>query len=177
MSASDIIESVTLMCGEPKPYNKENWQAVEYDCTLSRNGREFWQGPYRLGLGHVDINKPVNRYGAKLSEYELGMLYSWRNKPYARFKEKGLQCELAAKLAKYHKVKPAILDVLYSLLQDGSAHFYSYTFEQWCPECGYDSDSIKALSVFNACVDTGRMLAQAFNRDELETLNAFFQDY
>lgn len=48
-----------------------------------------------------------------------------------------------------HSEAPTAADVLYCLILDGS--YYSYSFEDWCNELGYDTDSIKAKKVYDKC--------------------------
>ena len=57
-----------------------------------------------------------------------------------------------------------------SLLLDGSADFDAQSFEDWCADYGYDTDSRKASETYEACCDTGRKLRAAFTPDELSAL-------
>lgn len=45
--------------------------------------------------------------------------------------------------------EPSAADVLYCLISDVGAG--DYTFEQWCCEYGYDTDSRKAFATYEAC--------------------------
>jgi hypothetical protein len=53
---------------------------------------------------------------------------------------------------------------------DGGAYFDAQTFEDWCSDYGYDSDSRKAESIWKSCDEIGRNLARAFTAQELEEL-------
>lgn len=66
-------------------------------------------------------------------------------------------------------------DLLYCLLSDSIA-MYS-TFENWCSDFGYSADSIAALKVYNACIDSWRKLATIFTPKELDQLSELLQDY
>ena len=50
-------------------------------------------------------------------------------------------------------VYPKLDDVLYSLLSDSEA--CDLDFDEWCAEFGYDTDSRKALAVYEACKANG----------------------
>ena len=68
---------------------------------------------------------------------------------------------------------PKLADVLYGLTLDASAH--GQTFEEWAGDCGYDTDSMKAKAVYDACVLCWHKL-NALGLD-LEALQVYFQDY
>lgn len=72
------------------------------------------------------------------------------------------------------KTSPDLLDVLQCLLSDGSAADES--FDDWCANFGYDTDSRKAFATYELCKKTGEMLAQGFTKQELEDLNEMFSD-
>jgi hypothetical protein len=55
--------------------------------------------------------------------------------------------------------KPTAYDLLYSLQLDCASGDRS--FADWCADFGYDSDSIKALNVYQACCDTIPKLRKA----------------
>jgi hypothetical protein len=54
------------------------------------------------------------------------------------------------------KYRPGADDVLDSLVSDASA--LDSTFEDWCGDCGYDTDSRKAFATFETCQRLGREL-------------------
>ena len=88
-----------------------------------------------------------------------------------KFFKKGERCTLSGRKAiaarKYTKATPPELgDVLSSLLMDSSACHDS--FEGWCSDFGYDTDSRKALETYLACQESGAKLrAIGANFDEL----------
>lgn len=69
--------------------------------------------------------------------------------------------------------KPSLDDVLYSLLIDAEAHDQS--FEDWCSNFGYDTDSRKALATYMACQETATKLRRA--KIDLEFHRERLQDY
>lgn len=67
------------------------------------------------------------------------------------------------------------IELLCCVVSDGEA--MTQALDDWCDEIGYDSDSIKALETYNACVDSGRKLAKIFSPVELDMLRELIQDY
>jgi hypothetical protein len=67
-------------------------------------------------------------------------------------------------------------DVLYSLVLDASA--WRMTFDEWCSEYGFDTDSRKAHASYMQCSDIGlrlvRMVGGAENFAKLEELFSGF---
>lgn len=70
---------------------------------------------------------------------------------------------------------PALAEVLYCLILDGDAA--DATFEEWCDDHGYDSDSRKVLATYETCRDVGHKLQRMFTSAELAELRELFQDY
>lgn len=121
---------------------------------------------YMQGIGHIPKDPQVTAHhkGARrdcimIDEYER-------------------QC---AETGKYgmgnHKTipAPALLEVLYGLVLDSDADEYS--FEAWADNLGYDTDSRKAESVYNACREIGQKLRLMLGAENLAKLRELFQDY
>lgn len=72
-------------------------------------------------------------------------------------------------------VAPTAANVLHSLLMD--AQGAEQPFDYWAADYGYDTDSIKALNIYNACCDIRRQVNTFFTRDEREQLRAMLEDY
>lgn len=68
-----------------------------------------------------------------------------------------------------------VADVLHSLILDSSANEMS--FDDWCLEYGYSSDSIKARDTYDACQRNTDKLCRIFPRKTLEALRETLQDY
>ena len=64
--------------------------------------------------------------------------------------------------------------VMHSLLSD---EIRGMDFEDFCSDFGYDSDSIKAKKIYNACVKNTDKLYRVFTNDELESMREQLQDY
>ena len=66
-------------------------------------------------------------------------------------------------------------DVLHSLVMDAQAT--GYTFEDWCADFGYDSDSRKAYKVYEACLESGVKLRRIFTSTQIARLFEILQEY
>jgi hypothetical protein len=71
--------------------------------------------------------------------------------------------------------KPKAASVLYSLVRDASAR--NQSFPDWCADYGCDSDSIKALNIYNECCEAAVKLRQVFNPAEIAKIEELTQDY
>ena len=153
---------------------KQLAESVEFDAELIRDdfivhgvsinidGQSHWavcikhngyaiQTEYHMGAAHRHYargGKFVLPYG-RMSNYQQDQLK--RSKPN----------------------KPEVLDVLNCLVADAQCVEYS-DFADFCAELGYDEDSRKAHSIYQACCDIRAKLNRMFNLDELCEL---FQDY
>jgi len=155
---------ITMQCSTPSGgVDSENWPHIAYDVTLSRNGKPFWHGPYKLGLGHVKLPERYNGDGPTARLFNTLRAGKIPN-------DKAAHAAYAANLAKIQKVSPTLPGVLHSLCIDSSPYFDHESFEEWCGNYGYDTDSRKAEGIYKECVETGRQLARAFNPDKLEQL-------
>lgn len=65
---------------------------------------------------------------------------------------------------------PTLDDVLDSLRMDAQGWDNADTFEDWCSEYGYNTDSRRAESVYKACSETSKRLRSLLGRDAYETL-------
>jgi hypothetical protein len=72
-------------------------------------------------------------------------------------------------------VPPRAADVLHSLILDSSAA--DQTFESWCSEFGYDTDSRKAEATYRECQKNADKLARVLDRRAREELAELLQDY
>ena len=72
-------------------------------------------------------------------------------------------------------VTPTAASVLHSLLLD--AQGAEQPFDHWAADYGYDTDSIKALGIYNACCDIRRDLYKLLSNEQRETLRTMLEDY
>ena len=71
--------------------------------------------------------------------------------------------------------QPKVADILYSLLSDASAE--QRNFHEWCSDYGYSTDSINALNVYRACLDTAAALRKCFSYELLAELQDLLAEY
>lgn len=72
-------------------------------------------------------------------------------------------------------VAPTAASVLYSLLLDASSA--DENFYDWCANCGYDTDSRKALSTYEACCSIRADVHKLFTHAEREALAVILENY
>lgn len=173
--------NLAIQCSPPSGGVDGDWLHIAYAVTLARNGKAFWTGPYKLGVGHVklvDMDKAENirryRYIPEHRKTEMAQMFR-HAKINSMPLDRQRKVECLAAFATYQKVSPKLADVMYSLLSDSSA--MDETFADWCGNFGYDDDSIKALETYQACVKIGQSLSKAFTPAELQELREIFQDY
>jgi hypothetical protein len=77
--------------------------------------------------------------------------------------------------ANLRAVFPHVADVLCSLLLDSGAR--NECFADWCSNYGYDVDSRKAFSIYEACCENAFKLAKMFNGEQIKTLSVLLEDY
>lgn len=70
---------------------------------------------------------------------------------------------------------PELVEVVYSLLCDYQAG--SMSFEDFCGDYGYDTDSRKAFATWEACGVNAGKLGKLFSADEIAELEVEFTDY
>lgn len=71
--------------------------------------------------------------------------------------------------------KPEVASVLHSLMLDMDA--CEMSFEEWCNELGFNSDSIKDQAVYFECQKSGDKLKKIFTHAQFEELREALQDY
>jgi len=169
------FENLELDSSAPYAFYKDGWQAIAYNCTLKYKGKAIHTFEYKLGIGHVKVTSPLNSMA--LTTEERRFLEAWHAKPHAYFKDKELQTRVAARLAKIQKVKPALNDVLHSLLSDGAPYFDSELFPDWCDNYGYSDDSIQAKKTYDLCLETGMMLQRGLGLELINELREALEDY
>jgi hypothetical protein len=72
-------------------------------------------------------------------------------------------------------VTPEVCGIIHSLNLDSQA--INESFPNWCDNFGYDSDSLKALNVYNSCCDTAKKYCSIVDRATREQLEVILQDY
>lgn len=126
------------------------WEAQTVDHYRVKIGA--YETDFHQGLGHRKARRPVPSYikGDRYAMNEWKRFHLW-------------------------PVKPSAAAVLYCLLGDMEAIDQSFT--DWANELGYDTDSRKALAIYEACCDTGRALRRVFTAAQRDELRELLQDY
>lgn len=143
--------------------------------TLCVNGRPIITADYSAGYGHCPANKvtavpascPVS---LKQAKREM-IIWECENGRQARWNWTGPGVASHAK-----KLEPGAESVVYSLLMDSDVLDYR-DFADWAESIGYDSDSIKALDTYRACLDIGLKMRNGLGEKVLAELREQFQDF
>jgi hypothetical protein len=151
------VKITSVYIGEENHWDDKTVQD-HFVVTLEYQERKMTGIDYYMGIGHRIIPKNVMSYNTGLSSVELAK-YKGKQVPQL-FGDKYIQKELE-KLAKPRI--PKVEEVLNSLLLDSSA--LDITFEEWCSEYGYDTDSRKAEKTFNLCNELGKKLKRLLGED------------
>lgn len=116
---------------------------------------------YMQGIGHIPGYK--HRLSLTVDEYDSLLA----------------TCEFGRTRHRYLASKPLppplLRDVMHCLVSDAEA--IDYTFEDWAANCGYDTDSRKAESVYSRCLDIGLRLRRMLGDEKLIALREAYQDY
>lgn len=169
---------LTLTASAPRAHIEPQWRAIAYDCVLLRNSKPVWEGEYKLGVGHV---KPGHWKRAKsilgTTQYfrpHESVIRTLAENPNAMLADHNAHVRAAVAVAGKFGIKPALEDVLSSLVMDNPNDM---SFEEWCADFGYDSDSRKAHAIWEACCEVGRKLRRAFTPEELTKLTDAATNY
>lgn len=71
--------------------------------------------------------------------------------------------------------QPPVAGLLYSIIVDSAASEQS--FASWCTELGYDSDSRKALSAYEACQENADKLHKVFTHAQISRIKELLEGY
>jgi len=121
---------------------------------------------FYTGVGHREFNN-LKSYGV-----------NWDKRTFNDLKYKKLTSEGFKKFLKCsNPKKPTIKDLFYSLILDSEA--CNMSFNDWCCNFGYDSDSLKAQQLYFACQENGNKFYKVINKlkIDIEKLKEHLQDY
>ena len=155
--------------------NEQDKKAAEYlaaqgvtffTCALGETSRDGWTcDEWRVSFRrvHLDSRLPVRDKAALETAYYTGTGHrakptkhtSWDNTP--------------------RPVAPTAGSVLCSLLLDASGA--DENFHDWCANYGYDTDSRKALDIYEACCIIRADVNKFFTATERAELAAILEDY
>lgn len=142
-----------------KDWPSDLWRIV----FTAQNHSEF-VAEFHTGLGH---RISTQKYGKLSPSQQSGI------------KELKMITGMASACTKIddftYAVTPTQANVMYCLLSD--AECGKDTFDDFCSNCGYDTDSRKALEIYLTCQETNARLNKFFSRETINTLQELLQDY
>lgn len=159
------IESLPTDTGRGKIF----WHCLTWEVELSRKGKAVYSGPYHKGLGLVRL--PFDyRNGEGLSA-QFVLKNASPSRPLPEKWERVLSFALT------RNAQPlSLADVVASVVSDARTAL-RVTFEEWCDEYGYDTDSRKAFQTFTGCQLTLARLQSVCAPEEEAALFEMFADY
>jgi len=137
-------------------FSGEHWEHDKWSIILKKEGGSEQIFEFSTGLG---LRKLSDK--GKMEMIKASKMPSWFKK------------NLADKYS--IPITPTPASVFYSLVLDGQSLHQS--FITWCEDLGYDADSMKAFSIYNACCEIGKKLSYLFTRGELKKLENALQNY
>ncbi len=163
IKVSACVGSLTLLG------RSEEWgaTATHHMVTLSAGDRVIWSGWYSMGFAHAErwARKNVHRVSAQAGCYSVDVADLLRNPlPFGKRHNPEGRYVTAVRKSAVKWMKPDVANVLMSLAMDSRDS--DQPFEDWAPDFGYDTDSRKALEIWNACNDIRRALNSGLG-DEL----------
>lgn len=166
------IESVFIPWSKSRNFKPDSKtvrdRSLNWKVTLKRNGRDILTCDYSAGIGHLKGKGAPDRKGGG---YSYGNAYTIEQET-----EIGFPFLDSYRTDRKNPYKPEAESVIHSLICDASALDHP-TFESWAIDLGYDPDSRKAESIYQACLEIGLKMRAALGDAGLETLQTAFQDY
>jgi hypothetical protein len=137
---------------------RDNWECDGWMLQLHKNNNtQMFE--YYTGIGHREVSKVDAQWITR--EFNSGKF------PRGNFKHK---------MEQYTKpVAPEVCGIIHTLNLDSQA--LDESFPSWCDNFGYDSDSLKALNVYNQCCDTAKKYYSIVDRATREALEVILSDY
>jgi hypothetical protein len=183
MTLAELLAKTTLNVSEIKGRTDGfmgNLPMYHFHCTLTFGG-QFHTFYYSKGLAH-NTGKLRKSFGAGRIPFswvqitipqgdKRFMKESWGSTVYAdsligsasRRGDKNKYADLM-----YEPTFPTVREVLSCLASDVTAGEVS--FEDFCADFGYDTDSRRAYKTWESCRDTGVALTRLYGRTNLQTL-------
>lgn len=169
-----VIMSATFVPFKHSRNRKEKHPSLNYRITLLVDGAPILETDYMMGSAYA----PAHKLTARQLDPHVG-----KESPYvARLRREAIaeECETGQRsrgsmfVAKSGPIRPELVDVCYSLAMDSDALDYD-TFADWADNLGYDSDSIKARDMYDACREHGAKLRRALGHERFARLVAAVQ--
>jgi hypothetical protein len=165
--AVPITFTATYVGHVPKHADDAEWEHDAWSVSF-RHPNKMIVFPFRTGIG---LRAEPTNLARSMAKYEFPGLT--RNDIATRT---SYAKRYLAYLETLRKPKaPTAASVLHCLLSDAQARDMS--FMDWASDYGYDTDSIKALGIYNECCEISKKLDTIFNRDLQDKLRDALQDY
>ena len=132
---------------------RDNWDCDGWMLELTSKGKTEYFDHF-TGIGHrTPISKPTN--GGPMPRKGT-LMYD--------------------QLEKQRKpVTPDVCGIIHCLNIESQA--INESFPNWCDNFGYDSDSLKALNVYNTCCESAKKYCSVIDRATREQLEVILSDY
>lgn len=128
-------------------------------------GNETRRGDWACDMWSIYMFSPLSKPAFRTLFYTgLGHRKTPKRKQY------GWENELP-----YKVVRPHIASVIHSLMLDSGA--LDESFDVWCDNFGYSSDSIKAFNLYRECCEVAKNFRPLFDRDTYQQLSKLLEDY
>ena len=145
----------------------QNWERDQFVVTFN-NGKVSESFDYGTGIGHrlglIGTNYKLSQKQIEGREVLRSVIGADRSE------------EITIKLdSGAYVVKPTQASVLYCLISD--ADLGSESFDDFCDNLGYNSDSITDFKTYQACMATAKQIRKLFTGEQRQTLQELLQDY
>lgn len=148
--AAQRISFTATLVGETK---RDSWTCDEWRVTIARHDAPPAFAPNATGKKIAELE--TRYYTGTGHRKAPAKRMSWDNAP--------------------RPVAPSAASVLHGLLLD--AHSAEQPFDYWCSDFGFDTDSRKALDVYEACCTIRRDLYKLLTTEQRDTLRTMLEDY
>lgn len=129
------------------------WGVIYAGSYKELNGQAWEHDKWSFTFTRTDVKKSIN------FDYHTGVGH-----------------RIKSKLSKeYSAVKPGPAGIIYSVIMGGNACHQS--FADWCAALGYDTDSRKALAMYEACQQEYNKLQSMLQHTEIEQLHIILEKY
>ena len=148
-----------------------------WQCILS-NGKTSFAFPFSCGGAHVQLKKPADRsrMPAGVTANDLtkaknaSVYYDFDIKSYCSRGSGGSAFFLNDLYASLFEPKPPTIDDVLGSLASDARVMDCRNFSEWADDYGYDTDSLKARKIYDACIEIALQLKALLGSDQLEKL-------
>lgn len=123
---------------------------------------------YSMGLGLFKLPSKITPRLWGFTDDNEAMFHAMKEKPYADFKNKQLQAETVAKVAKFTNQGPNVAQVLSCVCSEGLEAASYQSFENWASNLGYNEDSREAERVYNKCKEQYYKVNKLLTQEQIE---------